>query len=114
MVGANSNGGWKKALEINEATMPNIVHTHKQDTHTHETLIKGVKSHHHCNNGSKTCAADDSWNRNETTWDMEIPPEIFPNEFAEPGAHPVDYEYEHSFGDLYPRHMRVEFIFKCF
>ena len=111
LVGATERDN-EKSLNINEATMPNIVHKHTQKSHQHTVKTSTSGNHHACKNGDNHCASTDRGG--DTYTSSAVAPLIELNAENDDDAHPVNYNYEHSFGDLYSRHMRVDYIFKCF
>ena len=114
-----------KQLEVYEATLPDHHHPHTHTTenhkhtsssHTHNFESHGVNGAHSCGAGKSWCRKEDSETRSTTSASPTIDTaEVVVNSQDTLGVGKIQKHYHQaSIGDLYPRNMRVEFIFKCF
>ena len=96
-----------------EATFPDHHHPHNHNVHPH--------SHTYHSHGTKQSS---EFMNSESKWLIRDQKDIQTTSVTvkiDPSAEGVDLDSLHtyihpkaSFGDLYSRHMRVEYIFKCF
>ena len=114
-----------RQLEVYEATLPDHHHPHSHTTkdhehtsssHTHQFTSQRRDGGRSCGSGGSKCAKAEKDEHITTSASSTIDTaQVIVDSQNTLGVGKFEeHNHQASIGDLYPRNMRVEFIFKCF